>query len=476
MQTIQTMHTNRHRKLVAARSIVWLLLACSHLSAEDKTDDGPWRLQQAFELPAWLDISGTHRTRFENLDGQFRTGRPGGDQILALRTTLQMKATVENMSFVGEWLDARQELADSGSPLDTTIVNASELLQAYASLRLDGLLDEDAGGELRLGRQTMDIGSRRLVARNSFRNTINAFNGLHVEWQHPNGPSMRMFYVLPITRLPSDASSLLDNDVEFDEENFNTQFWGIHAQWPKLVWDSTAEAYLFGLHESDSPGMPTRNRQLYTPGLRLARKPAAENWDFDVESVAQLGTMRGSTAAADTRDLDHLAFFVHGEVGYTFATAWSPRLAALYDYASGDDSPTDGKSNRFDTLYGARRFEHGPTGIYGAFARANIQSPGLRLTARPCKPLELMAAYRAYWLASDTDAWTSSGVRDASGNSGSFIGHALEAGARWDALPGNMRVEAGCAFLFSGDFVENAPNATYRGDSVYGYVSVEFTF
>jgi phosphoglycolate phosphatase-like HAD superfamily hydrolase len=156
---------------------------------------------------------------------------------------------------------------------------------------------------------------------------------------------------------------------------------------------ATGEIYLFGLQEEDSPALPTRNRELYTPGLRFSRKAADAAWDFDFESAIQFGTLRGS---------------------YTFAASGSPHLAVLYDYASGDKSSADNDSNRFDTLYGARRFEHGPTGIYGAFARSNIQSPGVRISRKPHAQIDGMIGYRAYWLASDTDAWTTSGLRDAS--------------------------------------------------------------
>lgn len=446
------------------------------LQAADANTAGPWRLSEAVGLPEWLNVSGTQRTRYETLDGQFRAGRTSGDQMLAFRTTLRLEAKSEHFSVVGEMIDSRQELADTGSPINTTMVDAVELLQAYGAIRFDGPFAADSRSELRLGRQTMNVGSRRLVARNDFRNTINAFTGLHYQWQLKDGPTVRAFYVLPVNRLPSDAPSLRDNDIQFDDESFDVQFWGLHAQWPKLLWGATGEVYVFGLHEDDSADLPTRNRQLYTPGLRLARKPAKGNWDFDFESVLQFGTQRNSTAAADTRDLNHFAFFGHAEVGYTFAAPWSPRVAALYDYASGDDSPSDGDSNRFDTLYGARRFDHGPTGIYGAFARANIQSPGLRLVAKPVKKVELMTTYRAYWLASDTDTWTTSGVRDAAGNSGSFIGHQLEARLRWDVYPGNVRLEVGGAYLFDGEFAKNAPNASGQGDTSYGYVSLEFTF
>lgn len=462
--------------LVSCGVLLGAGLATTTLSAADASGSGPWRLSKATGLPDWLDISGTQRTRYETLDGQFRVGRPGGDQMLAFRTTLRLEAKTEQFSVVGEMMDSRQELADTGSPIDTTMINAAELLQGYAALRFEGPFRNDSRSEFRFGRQTIDIGSRRLVARNDFRNTINAFTGLHYEWQLKDGPAVRALYTLPITRLPSDAPSLLDNDIQFDEESFDLQFWGLHAQWPKLLWGATGEAYVSGLHESDSTDVPTRNRQLYTPGLRLARKPARGKWDFDLEGVAQFGTMRNSIAATDRRDLDHFAYFGHAEAGYTFDAAGSPRVALLYDHASGDDDPADGDSNRFDTLYGARRFEHGPTGIYGAFARANMQSPGLRFTTKPLKPVELMTTYRPYWLASDTDAWTTGGLRDPAGSSGSFVGHQLEARLRWDLQPGAVRLEAGGAYLFAGEFIKSAPNATGRDDTAYGYLSLEIAF
>lgn len=46
------------------------------------------------------------------------------------------------------------------------------------------------------------------------------------------------------------------------------------------------------------------------------------------------------------------------------------------------------------TIAGWQRLD-GPTGIYGAFARANIQSPVARLTGKPAKPLKLMTTYRS---------------------------------------------------------------------------------
>jgi hypothetical protein len=444
-------------------------------AADAAEDPDPWRLSKALRLPEWLEISGQHRTRYETLDDTFRAGRSGGDQMLAFRTMLRADVKLNGAGVTGELIDARQALADEGSPIDTTMVNTVELLQAYLSLDLESVLPAAGTNQIRLGRQTLDVGSRRLVARSNFRNTISAFTGALWQWQITEGPLLRAFYFLPVTRQPRDAPSLLDNEVEFDDESFDRQFWGLHSEWTSLPWGATGEVYLFGLHEEDSDA-ETRNRQLYTPGLRLSRRPAKGAWDFDFETVVQLGESRATDAPDDMRDLDHFAHFHHAEVGYTLEHSWSPRVSLLYDYASGDDDPDDGQNNRFDTLYGDRTFEHGPSGIYGAFNRSNIQSPGYGLSIRPVSGIELRVTHRLYWLASSTDAWTTSGVRDPSGESGSFIGHQLEGRLRWEIVPDNVRVELGGAQLFAGRFMEEAPNSNGQGDCTYGYVALELRF
>ena len=409
-----------------------LVLSGAVLAGLASNAEEPWRFSKAAELPSWLDITGVHRARYETLDGQFRVGRTGGDQAVALRTTIRGDVKIERFGATAELIDSRQELSDAGTPMDTTMVNTVEMLQVYGSIRMEGVFVEGSESELRVGRQTMDFGSRRVVARNAFRNTINAFTGVHYQLEMKDGPVVRAIYVLPINRLPADAPSLLNNQIQFDEERFEVQLWGLHTQWKGLPLGGVGEVYLFGLHEDDSEKVPSRNRELYTPGVRFHRARGKGGWDYDFESVVQVGTARNSTAASDVTPLDHFAHFHHGEIGYTAGVRWSPRGALVYDYGSGDDSPSDGDSNRFDTLFGARRFDHGPTGIYGAFGRSNIQSPGLILGARPASLVETEVKYRPYWLASNTDAWATSGLRDATGSSGSFIGHQVEASVRWD--------------------------------------------
>ena len=438
-------------------------------------NEAPWRLHKALDAPTWLSLGGTFRTRIENMNERFRAGRTGSDQAVVTRLTFKSEIHLGQFTFGGELLDSRAFYNDSGSNVSTTVVNSAELLQAYLRWEAKDIISADSTSTLTAGRMTIDVGSRRFVARNRYRNTINAFTGVDWRWQSAAGREFRAFYLLPVRRLPGDRASLLDNDAEFDEESSDVVFWGLFYKMP--VWQKDSlEVYLFGLDEEDSSGRLTRNREFLTAGFRLLRKPATSQFDYVFESVYQFGDSRSTTAAANITDLDHSAHFHHAAVGYSFDYRWQPQLIFQYDYASGDDSPLDGDNNRFDTLYGARRFEWGPTGIYGPFARANLSTPGLRLKLKPARTITSFVAYRGYWLASDKDAWTVAQVRDPTGNTDSFLGHQVEVRVRYNPAPKNLRLESGVAHLFVGDFVEDAPNANSADDVTYVYSQLTFTF
>jgi len=443
-----------------------LLLA---LSAEADTGEKPWRIDSALNLPAWLSMSGIHRTRFENLDEQYRGSRNGSDQALVFRTNLFAKLDFDHIKIVGEMMDSRSEFADSGTPLSGSVINPLELLQAYIEVPMNNVFAEGSKSSFKGGRITMDMGSRRLVARNRFRNTINGFTGIDWNWQSRDDHKLRFFYTLPVQRLFS--GNALDNEPKFDKEHEEVRFWGLYYSPATMPWGDKAEIYLLGLNEEDVPGeLNTRDRELYTPGFRLYRKPAKNKFSYQIESIFQFGESRSSTSS--TVDLDHFAYFNHFEIGYSFDAKWSPQLLFQYDYASGDDDPNDADNNRFDTLYGARRFDFGPTGIYGPFARSNISTPGIRLKFKPTSNIKSFIALRGYWLASDNDAWTTAGISNVAGQSDNYIGTQIEARVIWDVLPKNVRLEAGAAHLFAGDLMDGAG----KSDAAYLYSQAIFSF
>lgn len=436
----------------------------------------PWRLEGALATPDWLSIGGTHRVRYETLDHPYRAGASGSDEILVGRLLLNARATVNAFFASIELEDSRQWLADAGTALGTDSVNTLEPLQVHAGMRFDDVFSRGSRLDVSAGRMTIDVGSRRLVSRNNFRNTINAFTGLHALWKRTDGAEARAFYVRPVQRKPADVDSLLDNDAELDTESSDVSLWGVFGAAPDLVGQLDSDAYFYALRLRDHAGVPAADRDIYTPGFRIYAKPDAASWDFEIEAAYQFGTSRQNTTATDTEDLQHRAGFLHGEVGYTLNVRMSPRVELSYDYASGDDNPNDSENNRFDTLYGSRRFDYGPTGIYGAFARSNISSPGARIEAKPLQRLTGMFGYRAVWLASDRDQYTTARLRDPTGESGSFVGHQIEVQIQYNVLPDNLMLEFGGARLFHGRFLEHVPNAPIEGDTTYIYASAMSTF
>jgi len=443
--------------------------------AAESSRPTPFRLQEALKLPDWLSVSVQSRYRYETLDGQFRAGGQGGDQALLMQTTALLEAGSKQARLGLEMIDARAVLDDSGTPLDTTTVGAADLLQAYGVFKFDNLANLNGANELRLGRQTIDFGSRRLLARNRFRNTINAFTGADWKFAANDGWSSEVFVAAPLVRLPGDKPSLLNDDAAWDEEDFGTVFWLIGVRSAPLLAKARLEAYVMGLHESDEV-FATRNRNIVTPGFRFFREPAAAAFDYQLEVIMQAGTVRSDDKPSTVNDLDHFGHYENVQVGYTFKASWSPRVAAMFDYASGDGDPGDNRSGRFDSLFSARRFDYGPTSLWGAFSRANLVSPGARVTAQPLPEVQTMLAYRAFWLAEERDAWAAARVADSLGQSGDFIGNEFEFSVSWTVLPKNLALEFGGAFLLNGDFPDKAPSATGAGDSSYLYTQVSLAF
>lgn len=428
-----------------------------------------WNLQDALGLPGWLDFSVEQRTRYETIDGRYRAGGSGGDQQIALQNDVFLQAHLGRFRAGVEFLDARALGVDSGSTLNNTHANNADFVQGYVAWANQNVFFSGIGAEIIAGRQTLNLGSRRLVARNVFRNTLNNFTGVRLRLVDYGSWEFNGFVTMPVIRYPNNAADLLDEIHQFDEEDTHTWFSGGILQMHDLFNGLNAEVYLYHLDEGDSIYHQTRNRRYFTPGMRFYLKPKAGQFDFQLEAIGQLGTVRSSTAATNGTDLDHAAWYQHIDIGYTFDMPWKPRLALEYDYASGDEDPNDNKDQRFDTLYGARRFEFGPTGMYGAFARSNINTPGYRIQLAPRSDLKFNARHRVFWLASDRDAWTTSGLRDISGNTSDYIGHQLEMSVRWN-VNSSLNFETGWAHLFKGEFAKNTTNAPQAQDTDYFYV------
>jgi len=418
------------------------------------------------------------RARYESLEDQFRPGAAlsSSDVALALQTSLFVDAGRGRVQFHGEIMDSRHELNDEGSLVNTTMINALEPLQAYASVSFADFLQDGSQSTLKAGRFTMDVGRRRFLSRAGYRNTVNSFAGLDWQWRGKDGRNARAFVVDPMRILPSDRDGLLDNEFELDRGNRDTHFAGLFYQFKPLASRDRLELYWYGLDQGDRPNNDALPRDIDSYGFRAWRPTAKGMWSYEIETLWQTGTSSATAAGVVRRDLDHDASFYHWEFGYAFDAGWSPVLLLQYDDASGDADPFDGVNGGFDTLFGERRFDFNPQGIYGAFVRGNLRTPGLRLTTNPKPRWQTMLSYRKYDLEEERDAWTGIGWRDLTGQAGSSVGRHLEGSFTWSAIKDRLTVEAGFAYLSAGRFFLETSGGAFRGNPSYFYAVMTTTF
>ncbi|MBY0282902.1 MAG: alginate export family protein [Sphingomonas sp.] len=431
--------------------------------------EDPPTLYKVLGSPENLKIAGSTRVRFEALDGQARPGFDNASELVSLRTTLFVEYDFNPIRIGGEIRDAR--VYDSGprTPISTSEVNAVEPVQAYIAADLGGVLGKGSTTSLQAGRMIISLGSSRLVTSEEFRNTANGYTGLRFDYKARSGATATAFWVLPQTRLPSDRAGLAANRVELDRESIDLVLWGAYVVTPKLVAGGKIDVGYFRLAEHDSRTLQTLDRNLHTIDLRFYRDPAPGKLDWEAEGAFQYGRISSSLAAnAPTRPV--AATFYHLRIGHSFKGRWAPRLSIEYDYASGTRST--GSFGRFDTLFGGRRADFSPSGIYNEINRTNISSPGVRLEVTPTKRWDGMFEARALFVPEITDVFATTGVRDPLGRSGNYAGDQFDIRARYWLIPKVLRGEVDFTYLRKGPFLRQAPNAPRNGDTRFAAVSL----
>ena len=76
----------------------------------------------------------------------------------------------------------------------------------------------------------------------------------------------------------------------------------------------------------------------------------------------------------------------------------------------------------------------------------------MRIEAKPIRHLSRFAGYRAVWLATSKDPFTTARLQDPTGRSGRFVGHQIEAEIQYSLVPGNLALQIGHGLcLYVGD-------------------------
>lgn len=263
----------------------------------------------AFSDVNWLDLGLEYRARFEHRDGDFRRAKENIDEPMLLRTRafLGVKDILDPLRFAIELQDSRRNHSDYTRDFDTRDINYLHVLQGYLELNFkETFLGKDPLGNdrpiwVRAGRHAWEVGDRRLIARNEWRNTTNNFQGFRANiGDKKNDWQLELFAVKPIQRFTRENDEV-DHAQTFYGGTFN------YRGWSDVV---TFEPFYFVLKQDgdkvkyDTNGIPLANRDFYsanqqkgakidreihTAGLRAFGVVPNTQFDFDGSYIKQWG-------------------------------------------------------------------------------------------------------------------------------------------------------------------------------------------
>jgi hypothetical protein len=195
----------------------------------------------ADDAPDGLTMSGAIRVRYEAIDGQARTGFNASDDLLNIRTNILAEYRTGDLRFGVELYDSRVFGDDAGTPVTVGEVNALEPVQAYVAADILAPFGKGSKLTLTAGRMMLNLGSRRLVAADDYRNTTNGYTGGRADLVMPQGIKATLIYTLPQVRLPDSPQDLRDARVKLDRESFDLVLWGGLVTKSNILGSATGE-------------------------------------------------------------------------------------------------------------------------------------------------------------------------------------------------------------------------------------------
>jgi hypothetical protein len=335
---------------------------------------------------------------------------------------------------------------------------------------------------IKLGRQELIYGEERLIGAFGWNNIGRVFDAAKVRWQNP-WFAADIFVSRPV--IPEDGRFNVENDYDW--------FSGVYATSTRIPKHSL-EVYFLSRNASPqaaaaepSPQYPQPSaRDIYTFGLRLKSNSGdLGNWDYTLETAGQLGDFRDPRAGAPSKRLDHEAYMVVAQGGYTFADSWAkPRLGLEYAHGSGDSDPHDNKHETFENLFPTN---HKFYGYMDFISLQNIHDLRGIFQIRPHPRLSLALEGHGFWLADTHDSFYAANGLARGGTAATpgtgygvnptysrFVGTELDVIAGY-ALTRFTQLEAGYGHFFVGDYIHSSLSAATRGSADADWIYVQAT-
>jgi hypothetical protein len=392
-------------------------------------------------LPKWLRVRGEFRERVE---GFANAGFTDERDDLYYLSRLRLNATLSGPS-IGATIqvqDARVGKKRIG-PTATPFSAPFDLRQAFVDLG-----SAKAPVVARVGRQELAFGDQRLVGHANWLNAGRTFDAARMTIRSKRA-NVDVFA----------ASVVRILDDEFDKSGSGNRFAGAYASSGSVLPLGTAEPFLFWRRdvnlraESGTAG----SLEQVTTGARLVGKLPAR-LDYNIETALQRGSL-GPDAIS--------AWAGHWQIRESLPGAGAVRIAAEYNFASGDADPVDGTRGTFDQLYPTA---HDKYGLADQVGWRNIHHLRAGFDFTPIKATPIAVSYHAYWLAEARDAlYAASGApiaRVIAGATSTRVGQEIDVQVSRPLTP-QLMLSAGYSHLVPGPFLKQAtPGKSYSGPFV----------
>lgn len=441
-------------------------------------------------MAAW-DIGIATRLRYEVRDNFAIVGRPGSldfrkdgadvdNNYLLYRIRPRVGYNSEWFSVLVEGRHSGAESDDRDFPGVSPESDEYDLHQAYVMVGNH----KEFPLSVKIGRQELNYGDERVIGGFAWNNIGRTFDAAKLRWQNP-WFGVDFFSSRPV--VPDNHNFNMSNDYEyFSGAYFNSKLIPHQTtEWYFLARNASAKAPFYDVGVLQ---LPASARDIYSVGFRVKSNPGELNgWDYTAEAVGQFGHYNDPVLASGN-SLEHQAFMVALNGGYTFSDVkYTPRVGLEYALASGDSDPNDDKHETYDQLYPTK---HKFFGYMDFFAMQNLHDFRASASAKPLPRLNLLAEYHAFYLYDTSDnLYAATGARRGgiaptpgtgygiNPSYDSYVGSEIDFVATYNINPQTI-LEFGYSHFFVGDYVKQSLSAPTHGseDANWFYASLNINF
>tara|TARA_R110002050_G_scaffold67407_2_gene145888 strand:+ start:18922 stop:20280 length:1359 start_codon:yes stop_codon:yes gene_type:complete len=388
--------------------------------------------KSVYEQFKWIDLKnnnslsfgGSYRFQTESFINEDFKRQGSQDNIWYLSRVL-----FHSLLKIGEKFNAFIELSSSTaigknnvSPVDKDELAINQTFVTY---------NFNSNWSIRVGRENLKFGSRRLVDIREGPNVRRSFDLARIDYKN-EATQLTTFFSSPI----KNKEAVFDNEYL----NFSETFSGIYLT---KKYRKTLKFDFYGFYQKDNDvtyAIGSANEKRYTLGTRYFG--SYNNFNFNNEIAYQFGSFGNSIIKAYTLSLngEFLNKLIADKTVFGLKT----------ELISGDENPTDNRLNTFDALY--------PRGAY--FGRVARFGPSNLIDIHPYINIYKSAYYieldyDVFWRYSVTD-----GIYDAAlilqyptTNKSAFIGQQIGALVGCD-FNSHVNIELETNLIIPGDFLK----------------------